>query len=143
MNILILCTGNSCRSQMAHGFLKEMDTRLQVYSAGTEPSGRVHPNAIRVMSEMGVDISKHSSDSIEAYLDKEWDYVITVCGDARDNCPLFQGRVKERRHIGFEDPVHVTGSEEIVLGAFRRVRDEIKVAFEALYNNELKPILNG
>jgi arsenate reductase len=127
---------------MAHGFLKNMDTRLQVYSAGTEPSGKVHPKAIRVMSELGIDISEHSSDSIESFLDEKWDYVITVCGDARDNCPVFQGKVKERRHIGFDDPVHVVGSEEIVLGAFRRVRDEIKFEFEAFYKNELIPILH-
>ena len=104
MKILILCTGNSCRSQMAHGFLQSFDSSLAVHSAGTEASGRLNPQAVEVMSEIGIDISHHTSDSVDIYLGEEWDYVITVCGGANETCPAFFGNVKHRLHIGFDDP---------------------------------------
>lgn len=133
MKVLILCTGNSCRSQMAHGFLQSFDSSLIVRSAGTEASGKLNPGAVEVMKEAGIDISHHTSDSVDLYLGEEWDYVITVCGGANENCPAFTGKVKKRMHIGFDDPSHAVGSEEFIKSEFRRVRDEIKEAFWKFY----------
>jgi arsenate reductase len=138
MKVLILCTGNSCRSQMAHGFLQSFDSNLAVRSAGTAASGKVNETAIAVMKEVGVDISHHTSDKIDKYLGEDWDYVITVCNEANEVCPYFPGKVKKRMHMGFDDPSKVTGTEEFILSEFRRVRDEIKDAFYKLYLNELK-----
>jgi arsenate reductase len=135
MKVLILCTGNSCRSQMAHGFLQSFDKNLTVCSAGTEASGKLNPTAVKVMAEIGIDISQHTSDSVEMYLNEEWDYVITVCGGANENCPAFLGKVKTRLHIGFDDPSHATGTDEFIISEFYRVRDEIKVEFEKFYKN--------
>ena len=137
MKILILCTGNSCRSQMAHGFLQSFDTSLQVCSAGTNASGKLNPKAVEVMKEVGVDISSHTSDSVDKYLGEEWDYVITVCGGANESCPAFIGRVKTRLHFGFEDPSEAVGSHEFVMGEFRRIRDAIKIKFQDFYNKEI------
>ncbi len=133
MKILILCTGNSCRSQMAHGFLQSFDPKLEVYSAGTEASGKLNEKAVQVMSETGVDISHHTSDSVEKYLNDEWDYVITVCGGANESCPTFSGKVKHRIHIGFDDPSHAQGTDEFIWSEFHRVRDEIKERFFQFY----------
>lgn len=141
MKVLILCTGNSCRSQMAHGFLQSFDSRIQVASAGTEASGKLNPTAVQVMKEAGIDISHHTSDPVAKYLDQEWDYVITVCGGANENCPAFLGKVKTRLHIGFDDPSHAVGSPEFVMSEFYRVRDEIKKAFYQLYTEKIKPYL--
>jgi arsenate reductase (thioredoxin) len=141
MKILILCTGNSCRSQMAHGFLQSFDKRLMVFSAGTEASGKLNQGAVAVMKEIGLDISHHTSDSIDKYLGEEWDYVITVCGGANEVCPAFIGKVKNRLHIGFDDPSHAEGTQEFIKSEFIRVRDEIKTEFEKLYNEVLKPQL--
>jgi arsenate reductase (thioredoxin) len=141
MKILILCTGNSCRSQMAHGFLQSFDERLTVCSAGTEASGKLNEKAVAAMKEIGIDISHHTSDTVEKYLDQEWDYVITVCGGANENCPVFMGKVKNRQHIGFDDPSHVTGKEEYIWSEFVRVREEIREAFLKLYNEHIKPAL--
>lgn len=138
MKVLILCTGNSCRSQMAHGFLQSFDPRIIVKSAGTEASGKLNHKAVEVMNEIGIDISHHTSDSVEKYLKDAWDYVITVCGGANENCPAFLGKVKKRLHIGFDDPSFAVGSEEFIQSEYYRVRDEIKNAFLKLYNNELK-----
>lgn len=138
MKILILCTGNSCRSQIAHGFLQSFDSKLQVYSAGTQPSGKINPKAIEVMQDAGVDISHHTSDSVEQYMNEEWDYVITVCGGANENCPAFSGRVKNRLHIGFDDPSEATGTDEFIQSEYIRVRDEIKKAFYELYTSKIK-----
>ena len=137
MKILILCTGNSCRSQMAHGFLQSFDKKLTVCSAGTEASGQLNQKAVAVMKEAGIDISYHTSDSVDRYLDQEWDYVITVCNDANEKCPYFTGKVKHRMHLGFDDPSHLTGSDEYILGEFRRVRDEIKKGFYDFYMHEI------
>ena len=138
MKILILCTGNSCRSQMAQGFLQSFDRNMKVYSAGTEPSGKLNEIAVKVMKEIGIDISHHTSDSVEKYLDEEWDYVITVCGGANENCPAFLGKVKHRFHIGFDDPSLAVGSEEFIMSEFYRVREEIKEAFKKFYDENIK-----
>lgn len=141
MKILILCTGNSCRSQMAHGFLQSFDPSLKVSSAGTEASGRLNPKAVEVMHEIGIDISHHTSDQVDIYLDEEWDYVITVCGGANETCPAFIGKVKHRLHIGFDDPSFATGTDEFIQSEYIRVRDEIKDAFWKLYTEQIKPAL--
>lgn len=137
MRILILCTGNSCRSQMAHGFLQSFDAKLVVCSAGTQASGKLNEKAVQVMKEAGIDISHHTSDSIDKYLNDEWDYVITVCGGANEACPAFFGKVKHRLHIGFDDPSHAEGTPEFIMSEFYRVRDEIKVAFRKLYDEQI------
>jgi arsenate reductase len=139
MKILILCTGNSCRSQMAHGFLQSFDKNLTVRSAGTEASGKLNPNAVKAMGEIGIDISHHTSDPVDLYLGDEWDYVITVCGGANEACPAFMGKVKHRLHMGFDDPSHATGTEEFIWGEFIRVRNEIREAFSNFYDKEIKP----
>lgn len=133
MKILILCTGNSCRSQMAQGFLQSFDPNITVCSAGTEASGKLNPKAVEVMKEIGIDISHHTSDPVGNYLDEEWDYVITVCGGANEACPAFLGKVKNRLHIGFDDPSHVIGTDEFIRSEFIRVRDEIKAGFWKFY----------
>ncbi len=138
MQILILCTGNSCRSQMAHGFLQSFDLSLTVCSAGTEASGKLNPKAVEVMKEAGIDISHHTSDSVDMYLGEEWEYVITVCGGANENCPAFLGKVKHRLHIGFDDPSHATGTPEFIQSEYYRVRDEIKEAFWKFYIENLE-----
>ena len=138
MKILILCTGNSCRSQMAHGFLQSFDKELIVRSAGTEATGKLNQQAVAVMKEAGVDISHHTSDSVNMYLNEDWDYVITVCGGANENCPFFPGKVIHRLHIGFDDPSHAVGTPEFILSEFHRVRDEIREQFYELYINEIK-----
>lgn len=138
MKILILCTGNSCRSQMAHGFLQSFDKDLTVCSAGTEASGKLNPKAVAVMKEIGIDINHHTSDSVDLYLNDEWDYVITVCGGANEACPAFFGRVNHRLHIGFDDPSHAVGTEEFIHSEFIRVRDEIKNEFYKFYLDNLK-----
>lgn len=138
MRILILCTGNSCRSQMAHGFLQSFSPALKVYSAGTRPAAQVNPTAVKVMQEAGIDISSHTPHNVEEYLDQEWDYVITVCGGANENCPAFTGKVRHRLHIRFEDPSEATGSPEFIMGEFRRIRDEIKERFLKFYRTDIK-----
>ena len=138
MKVLILCTGNSCRSQMAHGWLQSFDKNITVCSAGTEASGKLNPKAVKAMAEVGIDISHHTSDSVEKYLGDEWDYVITVCGGANEACPAFLGKVKTRLHIGFDDPSHAVGTEDFIWSEFIRVRDEIKEKFYQLYKETLK-----
>lgn len=138
MKILILCTGNSCRSQMAEGFLSSFDERLEVYSAGTSPSGEVHPKAIKAMAELGIDISDRRPKSVDEYLEKSFDYVITVCGGANESCPAFIGDVGHRLHIGFEDPAEAVGSEEEVMHVFRQVRDQIQNEFKKFYKERFQ-----
>ena len=138
MKVLILCTGNSCRSQMAHGFLQSFDASLTVCSAGTEASGKLNAKAVKAMAEAGLDISNHTSDSVEKYLGEEWDYVITVCGGANESCPAFIGNVKHRLHIGFDDPSHAVGTEEFIWSEFIRVRDQIKDGFYKFYVEQIK-----
>jgi arsenate reductase (thioredoxin) len=141
MKVLILCTGNSCRSQMAHGFLQSFDSSLTVCSAGTEASGKLNAKAVKAMAEAGLDISHHSSDSVEKYLGEAWDYVITVCGGANESCPAFIGNVKHRLHIGFDDPSHAVGDEDFIWSEFIRVRDEIKEGFYKFYVEQIMPQL--
>lgn len=129
--ILILCTGNSCRSQMAEGILRaELCDFADVASAGSRPAGYVHPQAIRVMGELGVDISKGRSKSLTEFLDGRVSVVITVCGNAENECPAFPGRVAHH-HFGFDDPAAATGDEAVQLAKFRCVRDEIRRVFAA------------
>ena len=141
MKVLILCTGNSCRSQMAHGFLQSFDPGITVRSAGTEASGKLNPKAVAVMKEAGIDISHHTSDSVDLYLGEEWDYVITVCGGANEACPAFIGKVKHRLHMGFDDPSHAVGTDEFIWSEFIRVRDEIRDGFYKFYTEQIKPQL--
>ena len=138
MRILILCTGNSCRSQMAHGILQSLDPNLEVFSAGTKPAEKVNPRAVKVMNEIGIDISGHVPHNVTDYTDEAWDYVITVCGGAKETCPVFKGKVGKRIHIGFDDPSEIQGEEETVLHEFRKTRDEIKEQFTKFYNDNLR-----
>ncbi len=135
MKILILCTGNSCRSQMAEEFLKSFDQNLDVVSAGTSPSNEVHPKTIQVMQEIGFDLTKNTPKSVNVFLKNHFDYVITVCDGAQEFCPVFAGKVKKRLHIGFDDPAEAVGSENEILNEFRRVRDEISREFKAFYSS--------
>lgn len=122
---------------MAEGFLKSFDSSLSVQSAGTYPASRVHPFAIKVMKEVGIDLGGNHPKSVERFLDDSFDYVITVCDNAKETCPVFVGNVSKRLHLGFEDPVEATGTEEEILKEFRRVRDEIKATFQEFYKETL------
>lgn len=135
--ILILCTGNSCRSQMAEGFLKSFGKNLEVFSAGTKPAEKVNPFAVKAMQEIGIDISNGVSENVDKYLSQSFDYVITVCDNAKESCPVFIGNVKYQLHIGFDDPADAVGSEEEVMPVYRRVRDEIKNDFYDFYLKNL------
>lgn len=129
--VLILCTGNSCRSHMAEGILRNAAGDIfDVHSAGSNPAGYVHENAIAAMKEIGIDISGHNSKSLEPFLDAGIDTVITVCDNANDACPAFPGKV-HRYHWGFEDPPKAIRPDESEMDAFRRIRDEIRKVFEA------------
>ena len=122
---------------MAHGFLEHFDSNISVFSAGTEASGKLNKKAEKAMLEIGIDISSHTSDSVDKYLDESWDYVVTVCGGANESCPTFIGDVKNRLHIGFDDPSFASGTEDFIWSEFVRVRDEIKIAFYELYLNKI------
>lgn len=139
--ILVLCTGNSARSQMAEALLRAVDSRLEVYSAGTQPSARVSAYAVRVMKELGIDISKATPKSVTQFLGQSFDYVITVCDDADRACPTFSGRVGTRLHIGFPDPAKANGTDAEVLAVFQRVRDQIRAKFVDYYAKEIKTSL--
>ena len=129
--VLILCTGNSCRSHLAEGILRQAaGDLLEVHSAGSNPAGYVHPMAIEVMKEIGIDISGHVSKHMNEFLNRKVDTVITVCGNADQACPMFPGQAN-RYHWGFDDPAHASGTEEEKLAIFKRVRDQIKLVFEA------------
>ena len=129
--VLILCTGNSCRSHMAEGILRNAASELiEVASAGSNPSGYVHPKAITALDEIGIDISSHTSKHMNDFLDQDIHTVITVCGNADQECPTYPGQA-HRHHWEFEDPAHVEGSEDEVMEVFRKVRNEIKLVFEA------------
>ena len=136
--ILILCTGNSCRSQMAEGFLKSFDSELEVFSAGTIPAEKVNPNSIIVMDEVDIDISSQFSQNVDDFVDQSFDYVITVCDNAKEVCPIFTGHVKHQLHIPFDDPADATGTEQEVLAVYKRVRDEIKEKFTQFYNETIE-----
>ncbi len=129
--VLILCTGNSCRSHLAEGILHAAaGDWVEVHSAGSKPAGYVHPKAIQVMQEIGIDISDHTSKHMNDFLNRKITTVITVCGHADQACPLFPGQVN-RHHWGFDDPAHAQGTEEEILNEFRRVRDQIQLVFTA------------
>lgn len=123
---------------MAEGFLKSFDKNLEVFSAGTKPAEKVNPFAVKAMSEIGIDISNGVAENVDKYLSQFFDYVITVCDNAKETCPVFIGDVKHRLHIGFDDPADVVGSEEEVMPVYRRVRDEIKKDFFNFYKNNLR-----
>lgn len=129
--ILILCTGNSCRSHLAEGILRQaLGTEYNVASAGSKPAGYVHPLGIKAMAEIGIDISAHTSKHMDEFLTQNVETVITVCGNADQACPMFPGQLN-RHHWAFDDPAHATGTEEEIMNVFRRVRDEIKRVFDA------------
>ncbi len=133
MKILILCTGNSCRSQMAEALIKFHYPKFNVFSAGTKPATQVHPLAIKVMDEMGLDISNYKPKNVRLFLKETFDCVITVCGDAQENCPVFTGNVQNKIHIGFSDPDAFIGNEIDTLNEFRKIRDQINATFSAYW----------
>jgi arsenate reductase (thioredoxin) len=122
---------------MAEGFLKSLDKNLEVYSAGTKPAEKVNPFAVKAMKEIGIDISDGIPESVDKYLNQSFDYVITVCDNAKETCPVFVGDVKHHLHIGFDDPADAVGSEEEVMLVYRRVRDEIREEFLKFYNENI------
>ena len=123
---------------MAEGFLHSFDSRLEVYSAGTHPASQANPNAVAAMKEVGIDISGNKPKSVDLFLADPFDYVITVCGGAKETCPAFIGKVKHRLHIGFDDPADAVGTTDEVMHVYRRVRDEIKVGFHSFYVERIK-----
>lgn len=136
--ILVLCTGNSARSQMTEGFLRSLDPRLEVHSAGTHPSPRVNPFAVQAMKEIGIDISSGTPKKVDQFISQPFDYVITVCDDADKTCPNFRGKVGTRVHIGFPDPAKATGTDAEKLAVFRTVRDDIRKRFQDYYEKEIR-----
>lgn len=129
--VLILCTGNSCRSQMAEALWEKLgQEQWHAESAGSRPSGYVHPLAIQAMEELGVDLSEHRSKSLEEFLDQSFDLVVTVCENAKESCPIFPG-ASQTLHWPFPDPADATGSDEEKLPVFRKVRDDIKTKIES------------
>lgn len=137
IKILILCTGNSCRSLMAEAFLQSFDANLQVFSAGTIPAEEVNPFALKVMLEIGLDLTASRPKHVAGFIKDSFDYVITVCDAAKESCPVFTGKVKNMLHIGFEDPAEAVGTEQEIISVFRRVRDEIKKEFNKFYMDSL------
>ncbi len=122
---------------MAEGFLRSFDTSIEVFSAGTKPAAAVHPLAVEVMRQELVDISLNKPKSVDEFLGKAFDYVITVCDGANESCPMFTGKVEHRLHIGFDDPAEATGTKDEIIAVFRRVRDEINLRFRQFYNENL------
>src|SRR5258706_3106469 len=134
--VLFLCTGNSCRSHMAEGFLRALDgDNYEAFSAGAKPAGYVHPLAITAMREVGVDIYPHESKSLDMFSGRQFDYVITVCDRAREACPAFPGAAKQL-HWSFDDPARAEGSDEQKTAMFRRVREEIKRSIQLFLTSE-------
>lgn len=136
--ILVLCTGNSARSQMTEGFLRSLDAGLAVFSAGTNPSARVNPFAVKAMAEIGIDISGGTPKHVKQFVGEAFDFVVTVCDDADKNCPNFTGKVGKRLHIGFPDPAKATGTDAEKMAVFRKVRDDIRVRFREFYETKVK-----
>ena len=141
MKILVICTGNSCRSQMAHGFLKHFNNKMDVYSAGVHPAYKVMPETIEVMAEKGIDISEHRPEHVYDFIKEPFDYVITVCDHANEVCPIFEGKVKNRLHFPFPDPIHAKGNMKKRLAVYREVRDMIETKFHDFYKKEVEPNL--
>jgi arsenate reductase (thioredoxin) len=138
VRVLVLCTGNSARSQMSAGYLQSWSPALEVKSAGTNPSPRVNPFAIQAMKEAGIDISSGYPKAVSQFIGEAFDYVITVCDDADKNCPNFRGKVGKRVHIGFPDPAKATGTDSEKLAVFRAVRDDIQRRFREYYESEIR-----
>lgn len=136
--VLFLCTGNSCRSQIAEVYLQSLDPTMKVRSAGTHPCVAINPYAVRVMAEDGFDLSNHTTNNVTDYLPEPWDYVITVCRNARETCPHFVGKVGQQLHIGFEDPAEATGSDDEIMAKFRMIRDQIKTEIKTFYLLHIK-----
>ncbi len=135
--VLILCTGNSCRSQMAEGILQAIDPELEVFSAGVNPASRVSSKAIAVMKEIGISLEGAYPKHVDQFLNDSFDYVVTVCDHAKETCPVFYGKVKHRVHMGFEDPGDVSGTKEEVIEANRRVRDEMREKLTEFYHSRI------
>jgi arsenate reductase len=135
MRILVLCTGNSCRSQMAEVFLKKLKPEWEVFSAGTFPASAVSRRTIRAMQEIGIDISKNKPKNVDQFLSQSFDYVLTVCDHANETCPVFTGKVKNRIHIGFFDPTKIDGEPDEVFQEFRRVRDDMKERLQEYFQS--------
>ena len=125
---------------MAEGFLKSFDKELEVFSAGTAPAEKVNPNSVKVMDEIGIDISSQFPQNVDEFVDQSFDYVITVCDNAKEVCPVFTGDVKHQLHIPFDDPADATGTEEEVLAVYKRVRNEIKEGFTQFYNEKKQSV---
>jgi arsenate reductase len=138
MRILIVCTGNSCRSQMAEYYLKSYNSKMEVFSAGSKPEKVINPRTIVVMREDGIQMNEAIPNHINEFISHKFDYVITVCGNAERICPVFIGEVKNRLHIGFEDPASANGTDEEVLLIYRKIRDQIKDGFYQFYQEILK-----
>ena len=136
--ILILCTGNSCRSKMAQACLQHIDAGLYVRSAGTRPAYHTHPLAIQVMNESGMPITDLQPHDVKEYLGEPWDFVITVCDHARESCPVFLGNVNHRLHISFPDPAQVNGTMEEKLAVFRETRERIILFFRDFYHKYIE-----
>ena len=136
LKVLFLCTGNSCRSQMAEALINhDFSGRISASSAGTDPQG-LNPRAVQVMNEIGIDISGNSSDHISRFEGQAFDYVMTLCADANDTCPLFVGGVR-RLHMGFADPPKATGTEAEIMAVYRQVRDDIRTRLGDFFTREL------
>ena len=135
-NILVLCTGNSCRSQMAHGYLEHYQDQAAVYSAGIETHG-LNPGAVSIMAEDGIDISQHTSNHVDEYAGVDWDYIITVCDHAHENCPFIPAKNAVRIHHNFFDPSKVDGSKEEIHAAFLKTREDIKAFVRGFVDSEL------
>jgi len=123
---------------MAKGFLKSLDKNLEVFSAGTKPAKRVNPYAVKAMKEIGINISDSIPENVEKYINQSFDYVITVCDNAKESCPVFMGKVNHRLHIGFDDPADAVGTKEEVMAVYKRVRDEIREDFLKFYYENIK-----
>ncbi|HMR65561.1 MAG TPA: arsenate reductase ArsC [Anaerolineae bacterium] len=137
--VLILCTGNSCRSQMAEGLINaRLGPEFEAFSAGTRPSGYVHPKAIAAMAEFGIDLSHNESKNLEQFRGRYFDYIITVCDSAKEDCPVWLEQAGTRTHIGFDDPAEATGTEAEIMAEFRRIRDEIADRVLTFLRDEVK-----
>lgn len=132
---VIICTGNSCRSQMAEGWLRSFDERLEIVSAGVKPELSMNRYAIKVMEEVGIDIKNHFPKSVNDYKDYDFDYIITVCDSAKTNCPVFSSKTARLIHLPFEDPADAKGSDEEIIEVYRRVRDQIRDKFYEFYKD--------
>jgi len=133
--ILIICTGNSCRSQMAEGWLNSFDERLDVFSAGTRPEKTINPYAVKVMAEVGVDISFHYPKAVDNFVNEQFDYIITVCDNANKICPEFHYTTNKRMHISIEDPADATGTDEYITHVYRKIRDQLRDKFYKFYTD--------